>query len=146
MRNLRTVTLAGICTVGLIWLALPGLAFAQARPEKGGSKTEAKGDPKSQGDGELTLEFMIGFSEKAARSLAVEYELVGQKPLPRGIRKNLARGKPLPPGIAKQSLPTAFVAQLPSHEGYGWRMAGTALLLISTDDMTIQVVFKDLFE
>ncbi|WP_213703603.1 anti-virulence regulator CigR family protein, partial [Klebsiella aerogenes] len=40
----------------------------------------------------------ISFSR--ARSLAVNYGLVGYQALPPGIAKNVVRGKPLPPGIA----------------------------------------------
>lgn len=67
------------------------------------------------------------------------------KPLPPGVRKNLARGKPLPPGIAKQSLPGAFVTRLPVYRGYEWIGAGTDLLLVEVGSRIIADVLLDVF-
>lgn len=145
MSRLRREILAGICALVLMAAALPGLAFAQGK-QQGKAKPTSEVKGKQHGQGEFTLDFMIGFNTKDARRWAADYNLVGQKPLPPGIRKNLARGKPLPPGIAKQSLPAPFVKQLPGHAGYEWRMAGTDLLLISTADMIVREIVNDVFE
>lgn len=53
------------------------------------------------------------------------------KPLPPGIRKNLARGKPLPPGIAKR-FDNRLESRLPHYPGYDWRQVGTDAVLVST--------------
>ncbi|HEX5802542.1 MAG TPA: anti-virulence regulator CigR family protein [Azospira sp.] len=67
------------------------------------------------------------------------------KPLPPGIRKNLARGKPLPPGIAKKSAPSAMLGRLPRHPGYEWQMAGTDLVLVQIGTAIIADVLRDVF-
>lgn len=67
------------------------------------------------------------------------------KPLPPGVRKNLARGKPLPPGIAKQSLPVDYVGRLPVYTGYEWIGAGTDLLLVEVGSRIIADVLLDVF-
>ena len=81
-----------------------------------------------------------------ARALAVENHLTGYKPLPPGIRKNLARGKPMPPGIAKTRLPSAFLSQMPAHDGYEWNVGGSDLVLVFKADLTIAGVLKDVFK
>ena len=50
-------------------------------------------------DANLSVVVSAGINIGDARKLASKYELTGQKSLPQGIRKNLARGKPMPPGI-----------------------------------------------
>jgi hypothetical protein len=59
-----------------------------------------------------------------------QYQVGGYKPLPPGIRKNMARGKPIPPGIAKTRLPQGYVNSLPRYEGYEWRGYGSDLVLV----------------
>jgi len=80
-----------------------------------------------------------------ARRLAADYRLSGQQALPPGIRKNLARGKPLPPGIAKRSLPTPYLRQLPVYPGYEWQMAGSDLVLLEAASGVIADVLIDVF-
>ena len=87
-----------------------------------------------------------GISFGEARDLAVKHEMTGQKPLPPGIRKNLARGKPMPPGIAKTRMPGGFVDQLPRHEGYEWRQAGGDLLLVASASLVISDILEDVFD
>jgi len=87
-----------------------------------------------------------GISIGDARRLATQHGLVGTKPLPPGIRKNLARGKPLPPGIAKQQLPGPFVSQLPHHPGYEWQQAGADLVLVVSGSLVISDVLKGVFD
>ena len=148
MISTRTILTAG-CILFLLPVALPVGALAQAKPDKDKpkqEKQEKKENQKDQGEADLSIDFKIDFNTKDARRYAVDYDLIGQKPLPPGIRKNLARGKPLPPGIAKRSLPSPFVKQLPAHKGYEWQMAGTDLVLISTADKVVREIAKDVFK
>lgn len=80
------------------------------------------------------------------RPLAVSYGLVGYKPLPPGIRKNLMRGKPLPPGIAKKMVPHVLLADLPYYSGYEWRIAGTDLILVLLAKGWIVDILSDIFD
>lgn len=81
-----------------------------------------------------------------ARSHAVDCGLVGQKPIPPGIRKNLARGKPMPPGIAKTRLGSKCAAKFPSVKGYDWVQAGADLILMAVEDDLVSGVLKDVFK
>lgn len=94
----------------------------------------------------LSVMVNAGISIGDARTLAAEYKLGGAKPLPPGIRKNLARGKPLPPGIQKTRLPDSFISQLPSHEGLEWRRAGTDLVLVVTGSLVISDLLEGVFD
>jgi hypothetical protein len=87
-----------------------------------------------------------GISIGDARHLASQYQLTDSKPLPPGIRKNLARGKPMPPGIAKTRLPEPFIGQLPHHPGYEWRQAGADLVLVVSGSLVISDVLKGVFD
>lgn len=69
----------------------------------------------------------------------------GYKPLPPGIRKNLARGKPLPPGIAKRSVPPGMISRLPRHPGYEWQAAGSDLVLVQIGTAIVADVLRDVF-
>lgn len=86
----------------------------------------------------------ISFSH--ARSLAVNYGLVGYPSLPPGIAKNLARGKPLPPGIAKKTLPAALIDDLPYYPGYEWRAVGDDLVLIALSTALVTAVINGVFD
>ena len=69
--------------------------------------------------------------------------VVGAKPLPPGIQKNLARGKPLPPGIAKQRLPQSLSVRLPVVDGHNWIRIGTELVLVGiATNLVAQVIHK----
>ena len=81
-----------------------------------------------------------------ARQLAREFGLTGHKPLPPGIRKNLAQGKPMPPGIAMTRMPEGFLTRLPHYEGYEWRISGTDLVLVAVGTLVIAHVLADVFE
>lgn len=61
------------------------------------------------------------------------------KPLPPGIRKNLARGKPLPPGIAKR-FDSRLESRLPQYAGYDWRQVGTDAVLVSAATGIIETI------
>jgi hypothetical protein len=78
--------------------------------------------------------------------LASDYKLTGGKPLPPGIRKNLARGKPMPPGIQKTRMPASYINQLPRHEGYEWQQAGTDLVLVVAGSLVISDILEGVFD
>jgi hypothetical protein len=84
-----------------------------------------------------------GINQQDARKWAKQYNIGGYKPLPPGIRKNLARGKPIPPGIAKTRLPQGYINQLPRYEGYEWRGYGTDLVLVDLVSNVIADVIMD---
>ncbi|MEM8207472.1 anti-virulence regulator CigR family protein [Morganella morganii] len=81
-----------------------------------------------------------------ARRLASESGLPGYHALPRGIAKNLARGKPLPPGIAKRSVPAHMRDRLPYYPGYEWKIAGDDLVLIALSTAVVTYIINDVFE
>lgn len=87
-----------------------------------------------------------GITAATARRYAMGDGLRGYSSLPPGIRKNLARGKPLPPGIAKKMTPGPLLGQLPRHDGYEWRVAGTDLVLIATGTAVVADVLYDVFD
>jgi hypothetical protein len=105
-----------------------------AHAEKGQSKQGDKGQSKQGGrDG------YNGSTESLRRAVidrvlldryGQQYQVGGYKPLPPGIRKNMARGKPIPPGIAKTRLPQGYINSLPRYEGYEWRGYGSDLVLV----------------
>jgi hypothetical protein len=134
--------MAGACILAM----LPG-AVAALQPEQGKGKGSEKAEKKKdQDDSEFSLEFLVDFTSDDARRYAREAGLVGQKSLPPGIRKNLARGKPLPPGIAKRSMPDSFLKKLPRHDDYEWRMAGADLVLIARSDNVVVEIAADIFK
>ena len=95
---------------------------------------------------DLSLSDSAGISFGDARRLAVDQGLTGMKPLPPGIRKNLARGKPMPPGIAKTRMPSSYINQLPSHPGYEWQQAGSDLVLVVAGSLVISDVLEGVFD
>ena len=97
------------------------------------------------GDG-VTGRVTAGISFGDARQVAMRHGMTGAKPLPPGIRKNLARGKPLPPGIAKSRMPSAIVTDLPRHDGYEWRQAGVDLVLVASGTLVIQDILGGVFD
>jgi len=114
-----------------------------------------KGKPDSAGKGKsgdvhvdvgLSATISAGISVGDARVLATEYGMTGGKPLPPGIRKNMARGKPMPPGIQKTRMPQAFVERLPRHDGYEWRQAGTDLVLVASGTLIISDILEGVFD
>lgn len=89
---------------------------------------------------------VAGITVAAARSLALNNQLIQFSPLPPGIQKNLMRGKPLPPGIAKKVLPVPFITQLPHHPDYEWRAAGSDLVLVAISTAIVVDVLKNVFD
>lgn len=116
---------------------------------KGKSPDQYQTDMRSSGSGheDAVISLVLaGISISQARDLAVTHHVTGYKPLPPGIRRNLARGKPLPPGIAKQSLPPGMLGSLPRHEGYEWQRCGADLVLVSLASAVIADVLVDVFQ
>jgi hypothetical protein len=97
-------------------------------------------------DSSLSATISAGISFGDARRHAVDNGLIGYKPLPPGIRKNLERGKPMPPGIAKTHMPSSFINELPHHEGYEWRRAGSDLLLVAIGSLIIVDLLEHVFD
>lgn len=94
----------------------------------------------------LSATLSAGISFGDARNLAVDHHLTGSKPLPPGIRKNLARGKPMPPGIAKTRMPDSFIHRLPHHEGHEWLQAGGDLVLVVSGSLVISDILEGVFD
>ena len=130
--------------VAVLSLATPGML--QAKPDNPSVSGSIDGNASIPVGGSGMISISAGISFGDARQLAVHYGMTGNKPLPRGIRKNLERGKPIPPGIAKTRMPGSFVSQLPDHEGYEWRQAGTDLLLVASASLVIADVLANVFE
>jgi len=87
----------------------------------------------------------FGISFDQARRIAIDSGARGYKPLPPGIRKNLARGKRLPPGIAKKYVPAPMVPRLPVHPGHEWRVVGTDLVLVVIATAVVVDILTDVF-
>ncbi len=143
---MKTVIL-GICLAILTFSA-----YAQGKPpkNKGGKpdkeqheKREDREDLRDLQDGLGLVSSLI--SAHDARNIAIGEGATGYKPLPNGIRKNLARGKPIPPGIQKTRMPGGVLDKLPKQKGYEWRSAGTDLLLVEAGTEIVADVLKDVF-
>lgn len=105
-----------------------------------------KGNKPAKGDSSVAVAISAGIEFEVARRLAAEHGLVGGKPLPPGIRKNLAAGKPLPPGIARTRLPDGFIGALPEHPGYEWQRLGTDLVLVAVGTLIIAEILENVFD
>jgi len=141
----RRVFMKRVGAAGILYL-LPSAATA-APPEGKGNKTKKKDHPHSDDSEKISTLVTAGISVAAARDL---FRGTGgipgsYKPLPPGIRKNLARGKPIPPGIAKTRLPVTYMGKLPHYPGYEWLGAGLDLLLVQTASGIIADVLIDVF-
>jgi len=147
MLNSRLV----IPVVAIVFVTFLFTGTLLADPPKDKGKPEKTNSEESAGkrDHDVnTRSIMVsaGISLGDARKLATQYQLTGGKPLPPGIRKNLARGKPMPPGIQKTRLPGAFIEHLPYHEGFEWQQAGTDLVLLVEGSLEIADVLSDVFD
>ena len=124
--------------------------WAQAQPPEGKGHGKAGKHGKSEDREERNdgggAQISIGISVEQARSYALQGGFTGYKPLPPGIRKNLARGKPLPPGIAKHAAPAALLRQLPQRPGYEWQVCGTDLVLVAVGTLIVAEVLKSVFD
>ena len=139
MSKLRTINTLVHC---LLLMGLCACA-AHAAPPEGKQKA---GKDNFSVDAGVSGTISAGISIGDARNLAAHYGLTGSKPLPPGIRKNLARGKPLPPGIQKTRMPDDFIGQLPHHPGYEWRQAGADLVLVVSGSLVISDILEGVFD
>ena len=137
----------------LLIVLMPVTVLALDPPKDKGKSEKAKNEKKVDHKDQDDLLDVIAVASAGihltygdARRYAVDSGVTGYKPLPPGIRKNLARGKPMPPGIAKTRMPSSFLKRLPVHEGYQWRIAGTDLALVFDADLSIAGVLRDVFK
>ena len=146
-RVVLTRTLVG--ALALCLNALPVFADQPPGKGKGKGKNQADEAPTAPGPapgvsaavGPVT----IGITFDQARRIAIDTGARGYKPLPPGIRKNLARGKPLPPGIAKKYAPAPMIPRLPVHPGHEWRVVGTDLVLVVIATAIVVDILLDVF-
>jgi len=112
--------------------------------QPGNRGNKAKGKPKDNSG--INVEFSIGISWGEARALATEMNLTGAKPIPPGIRKNLARGKAMPPGIAMTRMPETLLSKLPRHDGYEWQWRGSDLVLVAIGTLIVVEILEGIFD
>jgi hypothetical protein len=113
------------------------LALAAALLMSGGAGAE---EPDRTKFSKREIEIITAYYREAP---AVRSKDHGRK-LPRGIAKNLARGKPLPPGIAKQPLAPGLVAQLPAPPaGHERLVVAGKILLVEIATQTVRDVLDD---
>lgn len=132
-RHYLTVIFAGLC-IGV------NPVFADPPHGKGNGKGRVVGEQNYGGGG---ISVTVSFEQ--ARRIAVDVGARGYKPLPPGIRRNLARGKPLPPGIVKKMAPAPMVARLPVYAGHEWRIVGSDLVLVAIATSVVVEVLMDVF-
>lgn len=140
-----------VAIIVLVWGVFLTTTTLQADPSKnknksGKSQHGAVAESDFNVDLGLSVTLSAGISIGDARRLASSYGITGGKPLPPGIRKNLARGKPIPPGIQKTRMPGSFMDDLPYHEGYEWRQAGTDLVLVISGSLVISDILEGVFD
>ena len=111
-----------------------------------GNSGQGQGNSKNDASNTGAALVAAGITAVAARNLALNAGVVGYAPLPPGIAKNLARGKPLPPGIAKKYVPGSILGQLPRHEGYEWRVAGSDLILVAIGTAVVADILRNVFQ
>lgn len=83
------------------------------------------------------------FDYRAAQYWSRQNNYYGFRPLPPGIRMNMARGMRVPYGISYRSLPPQYVGYLPRYRGYEWRGYGTDLVLVGVGTAIIAEVIRD---
>ncbi|MCD1127652.1 RcnB family protein [Jinshanibacter sp. LJY008] len=108
--------------------------------DKGNKGNQNKGNGHDDYD---DVSVTITFNQ--ARGMAVNYGIIGYKPLPPGIAKNLARGKPLPPGIAKKRVPVTMLNGLPHYPGYEWYTVGDDLVLVAVTTLIVNTILQGVF-
>ena len=139
------MTLLSKCAlaVGMLTFATVVLADKdhKMKPGKGPEKAS------SPADAHADIGVTVAITAGDARDLARNFGVTAQKPLPPGIRKQLARGKPLPPGIARsRGIPQAMAESLPHYDGHEWRRAGSDLVLVALATNVLTEILYDVFE
>jgi len=120
--------------------ALP-LFLATASSAAAQEKAKAKGKEPT-----VSVAATVTFSAAERQRIVgwfADHRVEGAKPIPPGIRKNLARGTPLPPGIAKQVLPEGLAAGHPVRAGYERIQVGLDVLLVEIATGIIHDVLMD---
>ena len=140
-------------TIGVLAASLAAMPVLADPPEgKGkGKGKQADGSPPAASSAGVSAGISAGgitasITAGQARTIARDVGAVGYKPLPPGIRKNLARGKPLPPGIAKKYAPAPMVSRLPVYAGHEWRVVGTDLVLVAIATAVVVDVLLNVFD
>lgn len=134
------------------WLALAAAPAALARrngddhPGKGKDKGNAGKGNGAGSSPEAVAASLTAASIHGMLGANVGVVHVGAKPLPPGIRKNLARGKPLPPGIAKQMVPGPLLVKLPKVDGHDWLRVGTTLVLVAAATLIVKEIVENVFD
>lgn len=142
---------------GVSWLALAAVPLA-ARAKRNGDDPPGKaknkngrgGGPNGGSSGNASPEAIAASLTAASIHSMLGTNVgvvhVGAKPLPPGIRKNLARGKPLPPGIAKQAVPGPLLYKLPKVDGHDWVRVGTTLVLVGAATLVVKEIIDNVFD
>ena len=142
----KRVTLLPVTLISSLALLVSTL-HAAPPDNKGKSGSGKKKDNNAVNvDVGLSATISAGISIGDARVLASEHGISGSKPLPPGIRKNMARGKPMPPGIQKTRMPESFINDLPRHDGYEWRQAGADLVLVANASLIVSDILEGVFD
>ena len=145
MSTHRITTLA----VTLISILVLSVSASQSAPPDGKGKSgsgKKKDNDSVNVDLGLSATISAGISIGDARVLASNHGIAGSKPLPPGIRKNMARGKPMPPGIQKTRMPESFINELPRHDGYEWQQAGADLVLVASGSLIVSDILEGVFD
>jgi hypothetical protein len=111
----------------------------------GAAEAQEQKKPKGRGAA-VQVQVRVEFSAQEREQIRVffgEHRPEGVKPIPPGIRKNLARGKPMPPGIAKQVLPPGLLETLPQREGYEVVRVGWDVVLVEVATGIVHDVLMD---
>ena len=117
----RQTSVLGLVLVLLTLLSLtPSGAEAQGRGNDRGA-----GSPLTAAG--ITLSVDI---KSQIRQFYAVNPVAGAKPLPPGIRRNLARGKPLPPGIAKRTVSGELLDRIHLPRGYHLVEVGLDVFLV----------------
>lgn len=141
--NSRQPYSRSLCLVLATALAV-GPTLADPPHGKGKGKGHDDAPPPAAGNASGAVSVSITFSQ--ARQIAIDVGATRYKPLPPGIRKNLARGKPLPPGIAKKVAPAPMLSRLPVYAGHEWRVVGTDLVLVAIATAVVVEVLMNVFD
>ena len=130
----------------LVWFTSFFTATLQADPSKNKGKSGRANSEENADSVSVDIDLTAMISIGDARDLASSHGIKAGKPLPPGIRKNIALGNPLPPGIQKTRMPDPFINQLPRHQGYQWEQIGTDLVLVAAGSLKVSVVLEDVFD
>lgn len=141
MNRTSTIRIAATAVAVALALASAPAIAGPKKPNKGPERAQARVEAQTRSG----VSVSVGLEFDDARRLAVRHGYTGWDSLPRGIQKRLAEGKPLPPGIAKKTVPTPMLRELPAHPGHEWRVCGADLVLVAERSGIVARVYVDLF-